>query len=38
MGGAAIMMGLMGMRIISRNKNKKKLDKKLEQLDQQAKN
>jgi hypothetical protein len=29
MGGAAIMMGLMGMRIVSRNKDKKKLDKKI---------
>lgn len=32
MGGAALMMGLMGMRIATRNKDKKKLDRKIEQL------
>jgi hypothetical protein len=29
---AAVMMGLMGMRVVSRNKQKKKLDKRIKDL------
>ena len=32
-GGAAIMMGLMGVRIATRNKNKKQLDAKIKKLE-----
>lgn len=33
--GAAIMMGLMGMRFMSRNKNKQKLDRRIQELEKQ---
>jgi hypothetical protein len=31
-GGAVVMMGLLGMRVVKRNKFKKNLDKKIEQI------
>lgn len=35
LGSAAVMMGMMGMRVASRNKYKKKLDKKISELEKQ---
>lgn len=37
LGSSAVMLGLMGMKVVSRNKYKRKLDRKIAQLEKQEK-